>query len=127
MSYQTSFADLDYNHKKRLTRRELFLNEMEQTVPWSKLIDLIEPVYPTSGRRGRQPMALAGMLRIHCMQNWFSFSDRQMEDALYEIESVRRFAGFSSVIDALPDETTILNFRHLIGETATDPQTVGDH
>jgi IS5 family transposase len=114
MSYQTSFADLEYNHKKRLTRREVFLAEMEQTVPWAQLIALIEPVYPTSGRRGRQPMPLAGMLRIHCMQNWFSFSDRQMEDALYEIDSVRRFAGFGSVTEALPDETTILNFRHLL-------------
>jgi IS5 family transposase len=112
MSYQTSFAELDYNHKKRLTRREVFLNEMEQTVPWSKLTALIEPAYPTSGRRGRQPMPLASMLRIHCLQNGFSFSDRQMEDALYEIESVRRFAGFASVTEALPDETTILNFRH---------------
>jgi IS5 family transposase len=112
MSYQTSFAELDYNHKKRLTRREVFLNEMEQTVPWLKLIALIEPAYPTTGRRGRQPMPLASMLRIHGMQNGFSFSDRQREDALYEIESVRRFAGFGSVTDALPDETTILNFRH---------------
>jgi len=60
---------------------------MEQTVPWSKLIALIEQAYPTSGRRGRQPMPLANMLRIHCIQNWFSSSDRQMEDALYEIES----------------------------------------
>ena len=59
-------------------------------------------------------MALASMLRIYCMQNWFNLSDRQMEDALYEIESMRRFAGFSGVTDALPDETTILNFRHLL-------------
>ncbi len=114
MPYQTSFAELDYNHKKRLTRKEVILKEMEQTVPWSKLMDLIEPVYPSSGRRGRQPMALSRMLRIHCMQNWFNFSYRQMEDALYEIESVRRFAGFGSVTEALPDETTILNFRHLL-------------
>lgn len=63
MSYQTSFADLDYTHKKRLTRREVFLNEMEQTVPWLKLIALIEPAYPTTGRRERQPMPLASMQR----------------------------------------------------------------
>jgi IS5 family transposase len=130
MSYQTSFADLDYNHKKRLTRREVFLNEMEQTVPWSKLVALIEPAYPTSGRRGRQPIPLASMLRIHCMQNWFSFSDRQMEDALYEIESVRRFAGFGSVTEALPDETTILNFRHLLEKQQLTPkllETINGH
>jgi len=122
MSYQSSFADLEYNHKKRLTRREVFLGEMERTVPWSKLIALLEPAYPTTGRRGRQPMPLARMLRIHCLQNWFSFSDRQMEDALYEIDSVRRFAGFTSVTEALPDETTILNFRHWLEEQKLTPK-----
>lgn len=114
MTYQTSFADLEYSAKKRLTRRERFLNEMEKVVPWDKLLAVIEPFYPTTGRRGRQPIALSAKLRIYCMQNWFSFSDRQMEDALYEIESVRRFAGFGSVTENLPDETTILNFRHLL-------------
>jgi len=116
MSHQSSFADLEYKQKKRKTRRELFLEEMEQSVPWSRLVAQIMPHYPTSGRTGRQPMRLESMLRIHCMQQWFSFSDRQMEDALYEIDSVRRFAQFSSVTDALPDETTILNFRHLLEE-----------
>lgn len=111
---QTSFADLDYQHKKRQTRRELFLAEMEQTVPWPALLAELESHYPKSGRPGRQPMPLPCMLRVHCMQQWFGFSDRQMEDALYEIESVRRFAGFSGVTDALPDETTILNFRHFL-------------
>ena len=114
MSRQASFADLDYTRKKRQTRREVFLKEMEVVVPWSALLSRIEPHYPKSGRRGRQPMALGSMLRIYCMQNWFNLSDRQMEDALYEIESMRRFAGFSGVTDALPDETTILNFRHLL-------------
>ena len=69
---------------------------------------------PQTGRRGRQPMALESMFRIYCMQNWFNLSDRQMEDALYEIESMRRFARFRGITDALPDETTILNFRHLL-------------
>jgi len=111
---QSGFADLEYAQKKRLTRREKFLNEMDPAVPWSDLIALIEPHYPESGRQGRPPKDLESMFRIHCMQNWFSYSDRQMEDALYEIESIRRFAGFSSVLNALPDETTILNFRHLL-------------
>ena len=114
MSRQASFADLDYSRKKRQTRREVFLKEMEVVVPWSALLSRIEPHYPKNGRRGRQPMGLGSMLRIYCMQNWLNLSDRQMEDALYEIESVRRFAGFSGVTDALPDETTILNFRHLL-------------
>jgi len=114
MPRQTTFADLDYSHKKRQTRREVFLGEMEVVVPWPVLLSCIEPHYPRSGRRGRQPMGLASMLRIYCMQNWFNLSDRQMEDALYEIESMRRFAGFGGVTDALADETTILHFRHLL-------------
>jgi len=109
---QTSFAELEYASKKRQTRREKFLGEMDQAVPWSLLLEKLEVHYPKSGRRGRQPMALNRMLRIHCMQQWFSYSDRQMEDALYEIDSIRRFAGFGGVTEALPDETTILNFRH---------------
>lgn len=114
MPRQASFADLEYASKKRQTRRELFLNEMESVVPWSALLARIEPYYPKSGKRGRPPMALESMLRIYCAQNWFNYSDRQMEDALYEIESLRRFAGFSGVTAALPDETTILNFRHFL-------------
>ena len=109
MPRQTTFAGLDYARKKRQTRREVFLNEMEAVVPWSCLLFRIEPHYPRSGRRGRQPMPLGSMLRLYCIQNWFNLSDLQMEDALYEIESMRRFAGFSSVTDALPNETTILN------------------
>lgn len=87
---------------------------MEGIIPWQELLWLIEPHYPKTGQRGRQPMALRSMFRIYCLQNWFNLSDRQMEDALYEIESMRRFAGFSGVTDGLPDETTILNFRHLL-------------
>src|SRR5574340_1459170 len=112
MPRQTSFAELEYRNKKRRTRREVFLAEMERITPWVELLAVVEPHYPKSGRRGRPPMGLSAMLRIYLMQQWFSFSDRQMEDALYEIESVRRFAGFTSVTAALPDETTILKFRH---------------
>jgi IS5 family transposase len=114
MSQQLSFAELEYNAKKRLTRREVFLAEMERVVPWQDLLAVVEPHYPTSGRRGRPPMKLKAMLRIYLMQQWFNFSDRQMEDGLYEVESVRHFAGFHSVTAALPDETTILKFRHLL-------------
>lgn len=127
---QTSFAELEYASKKRQTRREKFLSEMEQVVPWSLLLAKLEPHYPKSGRRGRQPMPLNRMLRIHCMQQWFSYSDRQMEDALYEIDSIRRFAGFGSVTEALPDESTILNFRHWLEKhklTETLLSTVNEH
>ncbi len=130
MSTQRSFSELEYMAKKRLTRREKFLNEMDAIIPWKKLLSAIKPHYPTSGRQGRQPIGLAKMFRIHCMQHWFNYSDRQMEDALYEIESIRRFSGFGSVLDRLPDETTILNFRHLLEEhelTAKVLSTINEH
>ena len=114
MSRQASFSDLEYANKKRRTRRELFLAEMEAVVPWPELLAVVEPHYPRAGGRGRPPVRLAAMLRIYFVQQWFALSDRQMEDALYDMESLRRFAGFPDVAAALPDETTILNFRHLL-------------
>lgn len=111
---QTTFASMSFAAKKRRTRREKFLAEMEQVVPWAKLIALIEPHYPKAGRRGRPPMPLESMLRIYFMQQWYALSDPAMEDALYEIESMRRFAGLELIDDALPDETTILKFRRLL-------------
>jgi len=98
----TSFASLTFEAKKKQTRREKFLAEMEQAVPWRALLAVIEPHYPKAGRRGRQPMPLATMLRIYLLQQWYALSDPGMEDALYEIESMRRFAGLELVEDALP-------------------------
>ncbi len=83
-------------------------------MPWKGLLKLIEPHYPTAGR-GRRPYALDSMLRVHLMQNWFALSDPAMEEALYEIASLRTFARLS-LAEAIPDETTILNFRHLLEE-----------
>jgi IS5 family transposase len=109
---QLSFGDAEYAGKKKTTKREIFLAEMEQVVPWSSLLSAIEPYYPVGGR-GRQPYPLASMLRIHLMQNWFGLSDPGMEEALYEVASMRQFARLS-LLEAIPDETTILNFRHLL-------------
>src|SRR5215469_1098752 len=114
MLRQASFSDLEYANKKRRTRRETFLAEMDAVVPWAELLGVVEPHYPRAGGRGRPPVGLASMLRIYFLQQWFALSDRQMEDALYDMESLRRFAGFPDVTAALPDETTILNFRHLL-------------
>jgi IS5 family transposase len=99
----------------------VFLAEMERVVPWDALLQLIEPVYPKAGK-GRRPYPLATMLRIHLMQNWFGYSDPGMEEALYEVTSVRRFAGLSLSHDRLPDETTILNFRHLLEQHELAPK-----
>lgn len=111
---QTTFASMTYQAKKKRTRREKFLDEMEQVVPWAELVAVIAPHYPTSGRQGRQPKPLEAMLRIYFMQQWYAMSDPGMEDALYEIESMRRFAGLELVEDAIPDESTILHFRRLL-------------
>jgi transposase, IS5 family len=109
---QISFSDAEYAGKRKKTRRELFLDEMEQVVPWKVLLKIIEPHYPVAGR-GRKPYALESMLRVHLMQNWFALSDPAMEEALYEIASLRSFARLS-LNEPIPDETTILNFRHLL-------------
>jgi IS5 family transposase len=109
---QLSFGDAEYAGKRKQTRREQFLAEMEKVVPWSALESLIEPNYPKAGG-GRRPYPLATMLRIHLMQNWFGFSDPAMEEALYEITPLRQFARLR-MTGAIPDETTLLNFRHLL-------------
>jgi IS5 family transposase len=111
---QISFADAEYAGKRKKTRREVFLDEMEQVMPWTALLKVIEPFYPVAGN-GRRPYPLATMLRVHLMQNWFALSDPAMEEALYEIASLRNFAGLD-LRKAIPDETTILNFRHLLEE-----------
>jgi len=109
---QISFADAEYAGKRKKTRRDVFLEEMEQVVPWKVLLEIIEPHYPVAGR-GRRPYALDAMLRVHLMQNWFALSDPAMEEALYEIASLRNFARLT-LNEPIPDETTILNFRHLL-------------
>ena len=110
---QLSFSDAEYGGKRKQTRREVFLAERDRAVPWARLEALIEPHYPKVGF-GRQPYRLATMLRIHCLQQWYGLSDPAMEEELYEIASMRRFAGLSLARGSVPDETTILNFRHLL-------------
>ena len=110
---QTTFESLAWKNKGKITRRERFLAEMDAVIPWKALTDLIEPHYPKAGN-GTQPMPLERMLRIHFMQHWFNLSDPAMEDALYDSGSMRRFAGIELAEDAVPDETTILRFRHLL-------------
>ena len=110
---QTTFASLAFDAKKKLTRRERFLREMDQVVPWARLTKLIAPHYPKAGN-GRAPMPLEAMLRIYFLQQWFNLSDPAAEDSLYDIESMRRFCGIELGDNAVPDETTILNFRRLL-------------
>ncbi|SED83551.1 IS5 family transposase [Pseudomonas anguilliseptica] len=108
---QMTFADAEYAGKRKQTRKELFLIEMDRVVPWKGLVTLIDPHYP-KGEGGRPAYALMAMLRVHLMQNWFGYSDPAMEETLYETTILRQFAGLS--LERIPDETTILNFRRLL-------------
>lgn len=110
---QTTFASAAWDKKGKVTRRERFLAEMDQVVPWQPILALIEPHYPKAGS-GTQPMPMERMLRIYFMQQWFNLSDPGAEDSLYDSESMRRFAGIELSEDTVPDETTILRFRHLL-------------
>jgi transposase, IS5 family len=115
MMKQTTFASAAWDKKGKVTRRERFLAEMDAVIPWERLLSLIEPHYPKAGA-GRQPHPMQRMLRIYFMQNWFNLSDPQAEDSLYDMESMRRFAGIELAEDDVPDESTILRFRHLLEE-----------
>jgi IS5 family transposase len=111
---QLSLAETGFLPKAgKETRKAVFLAEMETVVPWSCLETLIEPFYPNKGN-GRPPMPVATMLRIHFMQQWFGYSDPAMEEALHDIPLLRRFAGLDAFEDVMPDESTILRFRHLL-------------
>ena len=115
MAEQRTFAGLAWSTKGKVTRQERFLVEMNAVIPWRRLIVLIEPHYPKGGSGG-QPKGLEKMLRIYYLQQWFDLSDPQAEDSIYDIESMRRFAGVELGEDDVPDESTILRFRHLLEE-----------
>ncbi len=116
MQPQRSFADVEYDGQKRQTRRAQFLQQMDGLIPWRRLEARLRPIYPT-GARGRPPYPLAMMLRIHCVQLFYNLSDPAMEDALYDSAAVQRCVGLTAR-DPRPDETTILNFRHLLEQHA---------
>src|ERR1700720_4025324 len=113
MGNQRTFASMAWNGKGKVTRRERFLGEMDAVIPWPRLVRLIEPHYPKAGQ-GRQPLGLEKMLRIYFLQQWFNLSDPQAEDAIYDSESMRRFVRVELGDEGVPDETTILRFRHLL-------------
>lgn len=109
---QMTFADLEYAGKKRKTQKERLLEKLSVTIPWDKLESLVGNYYYVGSQTGRKPYPLESMLKIHVMQVIYNLSDPGMEDHLYDIECMRRFAGLT--MDRIPDETTILNFRHLL-------------
>ncbi len=113
MEKQMSFAQSEDAGKKKVTRRERFLREMEKVVPWARLCAVIEPHDP-QGKRGRPPMGIERMLRIYFLQQWYALADEALEDALYDSQAMRTFAGIDLSVEAVPDATTLLNFRHLL-------------
>lgn len=113
MGDQRTLGSMAYDTKGKVTRRERFLGEMDAVIPWARLLALIVPHYATPGR-GRRPLPLETMLRVYFLQQWFDLSDPQAEDMLYDSESMRRFARVELGEDTVPDESTILRFRHLL-------------
>jgi IS5 family transposase len=113
MTHQPSFSQAEYANKKKTTRREKFLARMEEVIPWSRLLAVIEPFYP-KGQRGRPPVGLERMLRMYFLQQWYGLADEALEDALYDSEALRGFARINLAAEGVPDATTLLKFRRLL-------------
>ena len=113
MTHQTSFSQAEFADKKKTTRREKFLARMEEVIPWSRLLTVIEPHYP-KGERGRPPIGLERMLRVYFLQQWYGLADEALEDALYDSQALRGFARVDLADAGVPDATTLLKFRRLL-------------
>ena len=111
---QKSFSDLEYAAKKKLTRRDRFLAEIDSVTPWGRLHALVEPFYPKVVGAGRPPIGLARMLRMYVAQQCFGLSDEGIEDAIYDSQAIRAFVGIDLSHESAPDATTLLKFRHLL-------------
>lgn len=114
-SQQPSFTDIEYGNRRRVSRRERFLDTMDATIPWREWVAVIEPFY-YDGKKGRKPKPLQTMLRMYLLQAWFSLSDEGVEDAIYDSYAMRKFMGLDFATEQVPDATTLLGFRHLLEE-----------
>src|SRR3712207_9588916 len=114
MQLQGSFSQAEYAGKKKQTRRDKFLAEMEQVVPGARLVERLRPLYPKGGR-GRPPVGLERMLRIHFLQQWYGLADEPMEDALYDSQALRGFAGIVLTVTAVPVGLVIHKFSSFVG------------
>ena len=110
---QQTFSDIEYANRRRITKREQFLNSMDAIIPWKDWVEMIRPFYP-SGKRGRPPREIETMLRMYLMQVWFNLSDEGTEDAIYDSYAMRQFLHIDFLEGQAPDATTLLKFRHLI-------------
>ena len=110
---QQTFSDIEYSNRKRKTKREEFLEAMDEIIPWKYWVDMIRPYYP-SGKRGRPPRDIEVMFRMYLMQNWFNLSDAGIEDEIYDSYALRSFMHIDFLTEQVPDATTLLHFRHLL-------------
>src|SRR5580704_8973564 len=124
MKQRTLAMTNGFERYSKKTRRAVFLEEMEQVVPWAELRALIEPVYPKAGN-GRQPVGVERMLRIYFLQQWFNLSDPAVEEALYDSAVMRQFVGIDLGNEPVPDETTVCKFRHLLEEHDLGEEILG--
>lgn len=113
MKKQQTFTDIEYSCRKKKTRREEFLETMDEIIPWDEWVGIIAPYYP-HGKRGRPPMGIERMLRMYLLQIWFNLSDSATEDAIYDSYAMRKFTGIDFMTENVPDETTLCKFRHLL-------------
>ena len=112
---QLSFSDIEYSNRRKKTKREEFLESMDEIIPWSNWVNIIMPYY-YNNKRGRRPIDIETMLRMYLMQNWFNLSDQGIEDAIYDSYAMRNFLKINFIDCQVPDATTLLKFRHLLEE-----------
>lgn len=122
---QQTFSDIEYSNRRKKTKREEFLDSMDEMIPWDHWVGIIRPYYP-SGKRGRPPKSIEAMLRMYLMQNWFNLSDAGIEDAIYDSYAMRSFMHLDFLAQQVPDATTLLHFRHLIEENGIGERIFAD-
>ena len=110
---QETFTDIEYSCRKKKTKREEFLEIMDEIIPWDEWVDVIKPYYP-EGKRGRPPIGIEKLLRMYLLQIWFTLSDPATEDAIYDSYAMQKFTGIDFMTESVPDETTLCKFRHFL-------------
>lgn len=110
---QQTFSDIEYGGRPRITKREEFLDTMNEIILWSEWIDLVKPLY-YKGKRGRPPLGIEKMLRMYLLQGWFNLSDEGVEDAICDSYAMRKFMGLNFMQESAPDATTLLKFRRIL-------------
>jgi IS5 family transposase len=112
---QKTFTDIEYESRKRKTKREEFLEMMDKIIPWNEWVYIIKPYYP-DGKRGRPTRGIETMLRMYFLQIWFSLSDEMVEESIYDSHAMKNFMRINFYEEQVPDATTLLKFRHLLEE-----------